>query len=297
MTTTTITADQETKFSKEIIYQQLERIFYDPVFIHSNILKKFLSFIVDHTLTGRANQLKEYTIAVNVLNKPSTFKPQEDSIVRNHAARLRRALKNYYCEKGALDPICISIPIGRYVPVFTESGTEIESNNKIIPEVLKRSDSIFTNDKNQINKSVVVAVIPFWHVQNDWLENSLTDGLGMQLSTALMEFEKFSVIAYYTMRDLCGKITDIGTIASVLGAKYIVTGNIQSHKNCLRIHIQMIHTHTNQQLLSRMYEEKIVSRNIFELQDEIVKCFISDLNKSRMRIEKKVQNISMMAVA
>jgi TolB-like protein len=282
----------DTKFSKEVIYQQLERIFLDPVFIKSDVLRKFLSFIVDQTLTDRANCLKEYTIAVHVLNKPSNFKPQEDSIVRNHAARLRRALNNYYHERGALDPVYISVPVGSYVPVFGES------ENKTMTHVLKDGDKIhIRSDEIQIDKSAVVAVIPFWHLQNDQLENLLTDGLGMQLSSALMEFEKFSVISYYTMRHLCEKITDIATIASRVGAKYIVTGNIQSQKNCFRVHIQMIHTNTNQQLLSRMYEEKFVAQNIFELQDEIVRCFISDLNESRRLIEKKVKTISMVAVA
>ena len=40
--------------------------------------------------------LKEYTIAVNVLDKPTNFKPQDNSIVRIHAGRLRRALNHFY---------------------------------------------------------------------------------------------------------------------------------------------------------------------------------------------------------
>ena len=49
---------------------------------------------------GRSNTIKEYTIAVNVLNKPVSFKPQHDAIVRIHAGRLRRALNYYYKEPG-----------------------------------------------------------------------------------------------------------------------------------------------------------------------------------------------------
>ena len=79
-------------FSVAAVEEQLERIFRDPHFTESAILKKFLSFIVQETIHGRSNCLKEYTIAINVLEKPSSFNPQENGIVRIHAGRLRRAL-------------------------------------------------------------------------------------------------------------------------------------------------------------------------------------------------------------
>src|SRR4030095_2034535 len=52
------------------------------------------------------------------LRKESDFNPQVDSIVRIHAGRLRRALKEYYYEEGKDDPIMISIPKGSYAPNF-----------------------------------------------------------------------------------------------------------------------------------------------------------------------------------
>src|ERR1700748_1525659 len=112
----------EAKLSRDTINQQLQKIFLDPLFMNSEILRKFLLFIVDQTLTGHADWLKEYTIGVNVLNKPADFTPQENGIVRIHAGRLRRALHHYYKETGILDSIHISIPKGRYVPVFAENG-------------------------------------------------------------------------------------------------------------------------------------------------------------------------------
>ena len=88
-------------FSKDQIYQQLQTIFADPTFAVSDILKRFLSFITEETLEGRSNQIKEYTIAVKVLHKPFGFNPKEDAIVRIHAGRLRRALRQYYKGNGA----------------------------------------------------------------------------------------------------------------------------------------------------------------------------------------------------
>jgi TolB-like protein len=261
--------------------------------MNSDILRKFLLFIVDQTLSGHANWLKEYTIGVNVLNKPANFKPQENGIVRIHAGRLRRALHHYYKETGMLDSIHISIPKGRYVPVFEENG------NKLIPADLNNIDQNSAGADHGVpgDKKAVIAVIPFRHFHNDELENSLTDGIGLQLSNALLQLDKYSVIAYYTMRNLCEKVTDISEMAAITGAKYIVTGNIQSLEDRARIHIQVIHTNTGKQLWSWMHEAKFTAETIFELQDEIVKLIISELNKSQKLTNEKPKNSSMVAVA
>src|SRR3954452_21147735 len=290
---THLTASLETKFSKEAINHQLQNIFLDPLFANSDILRKFLAFIVDQTLLGHSNWLKEYTIAVKVLNKSTTFKPQENGIVRIHAGRLRRALHSYYNESGALDIIRISVPKGSYVPVFNEFN-----NKAIAEETTGTNDEILTDEGNKAlhDKAIVVAVIPFRHVQNDLLENTFAEGVSAQLSTELMLFQKISVVANYTMHNLFEKITDITTIASAVGAQFVLTGNIQSQKNRLRIHVQMIHTRTSQQTWSRMYERRFTSSNIFEVQDEIVKLIILELRESKA-MNEKLHKTSMMAVA
>ena len=90
----------EEAFNNDLIYQQLNKIIAHPIFSGSEILCKFLFYIVHETLTGNANTIKEYTIAVKVLNKPKHFEPQKDAIVRIHASRLRRTLINYYKSAG-----------------------------------------------------------------------------------------------------------------------------------------------------------------------------------------------------
>jgi len=279
----------ETVFSKEVIYAQVQKIFKDAYFAKSDILRRFLLFIVDQTLLGHQHWLKEYTIGVKVLNKASNFKPQENGIVRIHAGRLRRALHNYYNSNGAFDSIYISIPKGRYVPVFEQ----IDHTNNIISN---RSE-IAVNENNKISGgNTAIAVIPFQHFTNNSMENLLADGLGLQLSTALMQSEKFSVIAYYAMRNLYEKITDMAALSSATGAHYIITGNIHIVENRVRIHSQLINARTNQQLSSWMHEGKLAVENIFELQDEIVKHILAELNPEKFS-GKKEQNVRVMAVA
>src|SRR4051812_647491 len=98
----------EELFSPDEIKIQVQKIVRDPVFENSTILKNFLQYIVEESLRGNSNKLKEYTIAINVLNKPSDFNTQENGIVRIHAARLRRILDVYYKDHGVIDFIKIS---------------------------------------------------------------------------------------------------------------------------------------------------------------------------------------------
>ena len=104
---------------REEVSIQLRRILNSAPIMNSSVLTQFLNFVVSETLAGRSESLKEYTIGVQALKKDADFNPQIDSIVRIHAGRLRRALKEYYYEQGQNDPIIIDIPKGSYTPLFT----------------------------------------------------------------------------------------------------------------------------------------------------------------------------------
>ncbi len=268
----------ELSFPKELINDQLQKIFSDHLFAKSEILRKFLAFIVDQTASGHANWVKEYTIAVNVLDKAADFKPQNNGIVRIHAGRLRRALNNYYNNNGSSDNIKIFIPKGRYVPVFVGMDSEFPASDSI--------DDAINDDKQPSGPSsslltdeslTVIAVLPFQHFNNDPLENSLVDGLGLQLSNALMKFKKYSVAAYYTVSDLWKKIPELSKLVSILEVSYVITGNIQRMENRIRSHIQLIDCNNGIQLCSCMYEGELNPENFFRLQDEMVAFIIAQL--------------------
>jgi tetratricopeptide (TPR) repeat protein len=77
-----------------------------------------LRFTVNQTLQGNADSLKDYVIGTEVLNKPETYDPRRDSLVRVLASRLRLKLKEYYNDGGSDDPLVIEFPKGKYVPRF-----------------------------------------------------------------------------------------------------------------------------------------------------------------------------------
>jgi adenylate cyclase len=119
------------RISTDMIRDQLRRILESPEFKGSERLSEFLRYVTEETLTGRSDQIKGYSIGVEVFGRTRDFDPQTDPVVRVVAGRLRRALQSYYSGTGADDPIRISIPKGRYVPDFDENVGFEESHEAI----------------------------------------------------------------------------------------------------------------------------------------------------------------------
>ena len=62
------------------ILLQLERILASTEFARAGRMSRFLRFIVEQTLEGQADRLKEYTIALAVFGRDKSFDPQTSPI-------------------------------------------------------------------------------------------------------------------------------------------------------------------------------------------------------------------------
>src|SRR5215469_1907093 len=96
------------------IRAELERVLTFPDFAASRHLINFLRFVVEESLAGRAESLKERTVALGALGRKTDFDPRMDCIVRVVAGRLRRTLERYYATLGASNPLSIVIRAGSY---------------------------------------------------------------------------------------------------------------------------------------------------------------------------------------
>jgi len=106
------------KLSDKVVRQQLSRILASKTFSQVERLKRFISFIVGETVSGRSGELKEYVIGVQVFGKEPSFDPRTDPIVRVQARRLRTRLARYYRDEGHNDELIVDLPKGGYAPVF-----------------------------------------------------------------------------------------------------------------------------------------------------------------------------------
>jgi TolB-like protein len=251
-------------FSPVAIEEELQKIFLDPHFTESLILKRFLSFVVQETVIGRSHCLKEYTIAVNVLEKPLNFNPQENCIVRIHAGRLRRALNRYYNELGREDQIVISIPKGKYIPVFSSRYSAAVPFINQDPQGRAHS----WKDAN-----ITLAILPFLCPKQKQVE-SFSDGLCLQMSSMLTGLDQVSVIAYQAVKNMYEQKQDYRQLAKSMGFNHIITGGMQNLGNKIRMNIQLIECTSYRHVWSETFERLLTQHNGFDVQDEICECVV-----------------------
>jgi hypothetical protein len=121
--------DGELKFVDEVrVLRHLNAVLDSKYFCNAPRLREFLRFIVTETLARRGDQIKEYSIGVNVYGRKPDFDPKEDSIVRVEAVKLRARLAEYYDQASATDGIKIRLLKGGYIPTFSQISSQYESS-------------------------------------------------------------------------------------------------------------------------------------------------------------------------
>jgi hypothetical protein len=100
----------------EAVRDHLSTLLESECFRSSRRCKEFLSFVVEHTLDGQVERLKERNIGAEVFNRPE-YDPTTDTLVRVTANELRKRLHQYYQNASDL-PLRIELPTGCYVPEF-----------------------------------------------------------------------------------------------------------------------------------------------------------------------------------
>jgi Tol biopolymer transport system component len=138
----------------ERVRMQLEKISTSGRFANSHKLTHFLRLVVEESLAGRGDQIKEYSVGVEVYNRPEGYDPRVDATVRVEATKLRKRLREYYAGEGRNDPVLITIPKGHYAPVFEYQATGKPARRQQIPWRLLLA----------AGSSLLVLVIVWWWV-------------------------------------------------------------------------------------------------------------------------------------
>jgi TolB-like protein len=248
-------------FSTEEINLELQRALSFPTFKSSPTLSKFLEYIVLETVNGREQYIKEYSIAVEVLNRPTTFNSHDDAVVRIHAGRLRRTLNEYYLTDGINNPFSIFIPKGNYVPQFRH--IEKARENSFIADTLHNAEA-----------KPVVAIFPFKLTPKTEDTALFSLVLREELSAELSRFEDISVIGYHS-KEIIAKINEnILEAGKLVGADYIIAGSLQYAEQRIRIRANLLITATGEVLMTKSVDREI-KNGLFEIQDEIVQNVVS----------------------
>jgi hypothetical protein len=109
----------QARLGHEAIRESLANVLASGEFKASKRSQEFLRFVVERALAGRAGEVKERTIGVEVFGRTPSYDTNEDGIVRIKASEVRRRLGLYYATEGKADKVRIEMPVGGYSPLFT----------------------------------------------------------------------------------------------------------------------------------------------------------------------------------
>ena len=288
------------------VREQLDRILASAPFSQSQRRKRFLQYLVTETLAGHGDQLKGYTIAVDVFDRRKTFDPLVDPLVRIEAGRLRDKLREYYDSEGQSDPIRIDLPKGGYAPViaFRQRARPAPAPAPGEPDAAAPADaSPPASSQVVINWPLIVsvaalglvlvlggpryarpptlperpsiAVLPFDNIGEDHKWERFADGITEDIITDLAHSKDLIVIARNSTEVYKGKPADIRLIGRNLNVKYVLEGSIQFLGERLRVTAQLIDAASGSHVWSERYDRP--AEDLFSVQNDVTQRIAATL--------------------
>ncbi len=239
--------------SPEAVQAQLLRILSSSSFALSRRQKSFLRFAVEETLEGRAGQLKEHRIGVEVFERPATYDPRLDPIVRVQAHLLRSRLREYYETQGRDDPVLIELPKGTYAPVFRHREAKVLRPGRM--RVEQRLDEWRT-----------VALLPLADLSPEEDQENFCEGMFYEIASALARIEGLRVISQTTPFQ-SGDRTRYTREMARLGAGAVLTGSVRRAGERVRVTAQLVDVADGCHLWADAYDREV--QDVFGTQHEI----------------------------
>ncbi len=255
----------------EKIRQQLERVLGSKAFRQVDRLQRFLSFIVNETLAGRGDSLKEFLIGIEVFGKEASFDPRMDPIVRVQARRLRARLTRYYREEGRNDEILIELPKGGYAPLFHPvEGAEPKHS---VATVLASRNTIL--------------VVPFVDNSPAGDQASFCRGLSEEIIHTLTNARKFRVIPADTAEPRRDTVER--------NAAMRITGSVRKSRDTVRVTTQLIDSSSGCYLWSASLDRNV--EDPIAVQEEVARAILERLQSElsgggRARSDRPTENLA-----
>ena len=246
------------KVADDKVAEQLNRILASKAFRQADRLKRFLTFIVEATIAGSGERLKEFVVGVEVFGKDNTFDPRNDPIVRVQARRLRAQLTRYYREEGQDDGLVIDLPKGGYAPVFKLLKTAAPKRS-ITPTLVSRN---------------TVLVLPFSDHSQAGDQKYFCQGVSQEIIHTLAGLDALRLVAWGGSPD-DDRENDVRQLADRLNAAMIVSGSVRKSGDQVRIATHLVDTQSGCYLWSGSIDRKMES--IFAIQDEVARTIASQL--------------------
>jgi hypothetical protein len=148
----------ESELTPGAIRDQLELLVQDHVFRSSKRSVQFLRYVVEKTLNGAADQIKERTIGVEVFGRDPSYDTNVDHIVRTAAIELRKRLSIYYGEDQHRSELRMTMVPGSYIPRFSPPHSHPFPTDPELPESSVGSLEFVAEDRKDLSLSPTGAI-------------------------------------------------------------------------------------------------------------------------------------------
>jgi TolB-like protein len=286
--------------SAEDVRRQLGRVLASDGFANAERMSRFLRYVVERTLAGEADRLKEYAIGVDVFDRGEDYDPRVDSIVRVEAARLRTKVDEYYNQRGLDDPIVIRLRRGSYIPVFegrpVASPPESVASRSPAPAATRlrwpvgialvaaalsvfaavawRNGSFSTGSGTP---AIRVAVLPFAHYSNLDADKMLAAQLTAGVTTELARLGTLAVVSHTSALQFADAKRPLREIAQALNAAFVVEGSVLTKGDRVHVSARVIDGATDRKVWVKDFDAP--SSDLPALQREMAQTIAAAVSK------------------
>ncbi len=240
----------------------LDHILRSQAFVNAGRLSRMLRFVVERTLAGEGDQLKEYLVGVEVFDRPTDYDPRLDSIVRVEARRLRAKLSEYYETEGAADAVRFRLLKGGYAPTFEQAALAQATSSDTGPPVaatwrrwglwalmaaaaviaLVVAARVWPTSARVVSPEpvVTIAVLPLRVFTDSEDDRRLADRLTDGITAELARNASLGVAAYSNARRFQESRPSLAEVGSALGARVVLEGTVRAEGSGVTVEARLV---------------------------------------------------------
>lgn len=261
------------RLSHDRIRAQLARMLDSPMFRRSRRMSKFLTYVVEAGLDGRAHELSEYNLAFEVFERGPEFDTRTDPIVRVEASRLRHKIREYYEEDGRTDSIWIGIERPGYRPCIRSRSTAGAATHR---NGSGERPAMSAGAASSHASALAVAVLPFSDLSQDDGNRYFCLALTNQIRVRLAATGGVRVTSKRaTPPELCGPSGANADLLMNLGA--VLEGSVQRSGMQIRVCAELSSATTGMNLWGATYSREVA--DVFEMQDALADQVVAELKR------------------
>lgn len=275
--------------------------------------RRFLSYVVQETLEGRAERIKAYNIALAAFDRMEDFDPLTDPIVRIEAGRLRRSLEHYYLTAGRTDRIQIEIPKGSYAATFTyqeeASGASeprpvlaagslspLRQPPRFTPGWIRiaavmagigmiagslgayvlAKHALLTAPSVTASGEPSLVIFPFEEIGGDPDRAFVARGLTYDVGTALTQLKNVAVFGP-------GEVGDEKAPSPRHGGDMALMGSVQTDRHSMRVVVFLVDSRTGRFLQSWAFRKELIVDELIRTQSEVAQQIVASLREQCTR--------------